>query len=282
MAIHNSIFLFGRVHGQPLISYNETKEEIVKVVIALSVISNRERTFNLENKNSVTTILLISQNKEIMKKMTELENNDVIQVKGTLTTRNYTKRSVCEKCGTINVKEGIMSFVNPIYLNVIKTKNSREEAMNLVRKNFEVSNIATIIGTLCREPELHKSEDGEITTQYQLAIDRKYRIKEDHPLIRTDYPWVKSYGSNAEMDHICLETGSCVFIDGLLRSRQFQRRTICDNEECKEEYSWTDRSLEIIPYSTEYLKNFMTPEEREAEKKKELRRAVSELLSDED
>ena len=175
-----------------------------------------------------------------------------------------------------------MSFVNPIYLNVIKTKNSREEAMNLVRKNFEVSNIATIIGTLCREPELHKSEDGEITTQYQLAIDRKYRIKEDHPLIRTDYPWVKSYGSNAEMDHICLETGSCVFIDGLLRSRQFQRRTICDNEECKEEYSWTDRSLEIIPYSTEYLKNFMTPEEREAEKKKELRRAVSELLSDED
>lgn len=279
MAIHNSIFLFGKIHGQPVVSYDETGK-MTKVMLALTVISNKERKTGLENKVSFVTPLVISQNKEIMKIMSELKKDDVVQLKGTIVTKNYTKSSVCKKCGAKNKTEGILSFVNPIYFKAVKTNNTKEEAMKLLRESQEVSNIATIIGTLCQDPEIYKSKNGELTTQYQLAIDRKYRIKEDSPLIRTDYPWVKSFGEFAKMDKMCLEKGSSVFIDGMLQARHFQRKTTCSNEDCKEVYEWADHSLEIIPYQTEYLNNFTTPEEKEATEKEKTENLIRDLLNE--
>jgi hypothetical protein len=98
-----------------------------------------------------------------------------------------------------------------------------------------------------------------IVTQYQLAIERKFTIREDDPNIRTDYPWVKSYGQNAINDKDRLHLGSQVTVDGCLQARSVNRHATCSTCGCV--YDWKDRALEIVPYETEYNNNFYTDAE---------------------
>ena len=58
-------------------------------------------------------------------------------------------------------------------------------------------------------------------------MNRKFRIQTDPPEIKTDYPWVKSYGENAKEDKNRLRVGSEVYIDGCLQARSVQRHAFC-------------------------------------------------------
>lgn len=123
-----------------------------------------------------------------------------------------------------------------------------EELMN----KREISDIALIIASVCREPKMLKTDAGLIITQYQVALNRKYRVQNDPPEIKTDYPWVKSYGANAREDKKRLRIGSVAFYDGYLQARVVHRTTKC--EICQEFYNWDDKAMEIVPYETEYMK----------------------------
>ena len=95
----------------------------------------------------------------------------------------------------------------------------------------------------------------------QIALNRKFRVKEDPPEIKTDFPWVKSQGTGAESDAKFLMKGSSVLIDGMIQTREFMQKTVC--EECGQEYEWPDQAMEIVPYCTEYLLNCRSAEEIE-------------------
>ena len=121
--------------------------------------------------------------------------------------------------------------------------------------------------------------EGKSVTTYQLAIRRKFRIKKDTD-IRTDFPWVKSYGAIAENDAKSLRKGSYVFIDGRIQVRQLKRIQEC--ESCGKVYEWTDSATEIVPYSVEYLRDYFTKDEIEKREKEEGRVAAQQIFSEEE
>ena len=45
----------------------------------------------------------------------------------------------------------------------------------------------------------------------------------------------------------------------MIQSRDIKRLISCDN--CGHEYEYTETVLDMVPYSTEYLRNFRTEEE---------------------
>ena len=77
---------------------------------------------------------------------------------------------------------------------------------------------------LTREPAKVKSRYAYPITQYQIAIMRKFHVREDPPEIRIDWPWVKSYGDNAVKDAQRLTTGAEVLIDGYLQTKKGTRK----------------------------------------------------------
>lgn len=89
------------------------------------------------------------------------------------------------------------------------------QALELLKDSCEISNQAMIVGTLCRDPQSFTSKKGKTTTNYQLAVNRKYFIKDGDPMVKTDYPWVRSYDKIAKNDAEALSTNSDVLIDGL-------------------------------------------------------------------
>ena len=61
------------------------------------------------------------------------------------------------------------------------------QALELLKDSCEISNQAMIDGTLCRDPQSFTSKKGKTTTNYQLAVNRKYFIKDGDPMVKTDY-----------------------------------------------------------------------------------------------
>lgn len=103
-------------------------------------------------------------------------------------------------------------------------------------------------------------------------------MKEDNPDNRTDFPTVRSYGKTAYMDHLCLQTGSLILVDGFLHSRSFLRKSICSVAECHSEFEWEDNTIEIIPYANEYLASYLDPEEALSNAEEEKRMKGEELF----
>ena len=201
--------------------------------------------------------IILTRNPEMIKQMYEFKKGDMIDVKGALTTKEVDKSSLCTHCKGKNISKGNSVFITPYYLCKRESELSMDEGLRLLKERCEVSNTIAVIGTLCRDPEYYKDERNRDYAQYQLACNRKYRIKEDDPSVKTDYPWIKTFGSQALKDSEGLRTGSVIYINGALQTRDITRKSVCSH--CGEEYEWNESVLEIVPYSTEYLSGCIVP-----------------------
>lgn len=269
MAKHNNVFLYGQVLKQPRIIKDENGNYL-RGMCAINVIRGlRDFGDNITNLKYDTPVIMTGEPEKIAI-METWKVNDMVEVKGSITTKEINKSTICKHCGQKNVTPGNAVFVNPIYLSVRETGLTQEQGLELLRKRVEISNCATMIGTLCRNTETFVTNHGLQITQYQLAVNRKYRVKDDSAENRTDYPWVKSYGSIAEEDAKFLQMGAMVYVDGMIQTREVDRVTVCPN--CGNDYHWNDNALEIVPYAVEYLQGYILPEEyerREDEKNQE-------------
>lgn len=207
---------------------------------------------------------ILTNNSRLVDEIASWHTNDIVMIKGVLAIRQIRKGSHCTHCGEKNTQEGTLVFVNPIDCKKQGSCNSQEEGLNVLSEYREFSNIIKICGTLCRDPKKVKTKEGLIITRYQIASNRKFRIREDPPEIRADYPWVYSYGENAKEDKLRLRVGAEILVDGCLQARSVPRRAKC--ETCGEEYTWKDRAMEIVPYEVEYIRGYMTDEMLRAEK----------------
>ena len=151
-----------------------------------------------------------------------------------------------------------------------------EDVLKYLQWMGEISNRIYIMGNVCAEPTYNPIDNGGRVCTYQLGINRKVFIMEDSPDIRSDYPWVKSLGDQADKDHIALTTGSLVFIDGSVQAREdFVMEKTCDT--CGETCKVKGQAMEIVPYSVEYLRNCNTDfEEKDDETDDFAELAVSE------
>ena len=261
MARHNYVFLYGRVTKNPKI-VTDNEGNFLRGQCMLTVVrGDRSTDDDLYGDFKYDCPILVSRNPEIILEMSNWKANDMVEVKGNICTRDVKRTTTCPTCGHQNAKMGVLLYINPIYCHAIEKGLTEDECMNLLRQKCEISNQCIIAGNLCNEPQFYRHDNGLCQTQYQIALNRKFRVKEDPPETKTDFPWVKSQGQNAESDAKFLMKGSSVLVEGFIQTRNITQKTVC--EECGETYEWPDQAMEIVPYSTEYLLNCRTTEEIE-------------------
>ena len=196
MARQNSVFLYARVAKKPQIRIDETGNSHSLGTCHLRVIRGPRDVGDKRRYVKVESPIIMTNNENLIHEMETWEENDMVYVKGTIASKNIMKSSICPRCGSKNKKEGQLVFVLPIFAKKVKHCESKEECMEDLMNKREISDIALIIASVCREPKMLKTDAGLIITQYQVALNRKYRVQNDPPEIKTDYPWVKSYGAN--------------------------------------------------------------------------------------
>ena len=278
MAKHNYVSLYGQVTREPNIFKNDETGEYLRGMCPIMVVRG-VRTANTDILQvKYDNPIIMSGNEEQIKRMAEWRVGDMVEVKGAVTTKNVTKRMSCDHCGEKNLKNGTVVFVNPIYTDIRERGLSSEQAAVLLKQRNEISNIVFALGNLCNEPQMYMTPKGTVLTTYEIAITRKFRVQEDSADARTDYPWVKSYGAIATADAKALKKGSLIYVDGFLQTRKIEKNCVC--EHCGETFKWPDSSMEIVPYTTEYLRNYNTPEEiqqiEDEAREREIRKIFSE------
>ena len=257
MAKENIVFLHGQVQIPPKIYVNKNKE-VTKAIFALKVIRRPYHNGQLvANKLFFDCPVIYTKNSQMIERASTLAMNDMVDIRGVLCTQEVVKSTICAACSHKNSSPGNMIYVTPIYICRREPEISPEKGLELLKERCEVSNLMFVIGALCRDPVLYTSDQEKSYAQYQLAVNRKYRIKEDPPELKTDYPWVKTSGPQALKDAEYIQTGSVIFINGSLQTRDVNRTTTC--EKCGAEYTWQDSAMEIVPYSTEYISGCNLP-----------------------
>lgn len=262
----NFVLLHGQVQISPKIYMNRDKV-YTKAVFAVKTL--RRPYHNGEQVASRLFFdcpVIFSKNADMITQISELSKGDMVDIRGVLTTQEVTKSTICSNCAHKNSAPGNMVYVTPLYVCKREPGAGEDRGLQLLKERCEISNIVMVIGTLCRDPETYINEFNRTSVQYQIAVNRKYRIREDAPEVRTDYPWVKTYSSTAFLDSQYIKTGSSIYINGCLQTRDIQRKTVCEN--CGTEYVWLDTAMEIIPYSIEYLSGCELPEPLERQERK--------------
>ena len=278
MAQHNIGHFYGMVQTNPkIVLDDETKQPVSAIAyIATATSSRRFANANEENNVSFNQIMIMSGVPEVAAKMAEMKMYDVVIIKGSLNTRNIQKTAMCEECHQrfiVNEIKGdsdedapeyttsMVTFVTPIDIDIRDTELTEDEAMDILIEHREMSNEIQVIGNLCNDPV---SWEGGKATSYQVGINRKFYLKDDDPATSSDYPFIRSYGIQAENDIEALHQGSLVLVDGFVKMRHFSRKSTCPF--CNSVKTWTDKVLEIVPYSVEYLGDYKSGKERAEEK----------------
>lgn len=271
MARQNIVFMYARVNKAPLINKNDATNELNYGLVYVDAVRGLRNVGDDLKFIKHDYPLIISRDKRILEEMATWKENDVVTIKGAITSKRMNKTSYCPNCkdengmATKNVSTGNLLYITPIYVKKNYSFETKNEAIEEIVQNREISNQAYVVGTLLKDPKFIKTKAGLQVTQYPIAINRKFTIRTDDPSIRTDYPVVKSYGEQARDDKTFLKYQAEIIIDGFLQQRTVRRKQKCTC--CGNIYEWQDNSLELVPYEVEYLKGFLTPEEVEEEKK---------------
>lgn len=254
--------MMGRLIEKPTIKINAKKEFVVGRIKLLTVRRSwANEELRLKGTPRTDVQYIITRNAAMIEKyLVPLTEGDIVLVKGSLCTRETKKKFTCPHCGVTNVYEGsVMVYVDPIFLEKINESDlTEEEANEKLLSKAEISNYAFIFGTLCRNPEYYSSEGKKEECDFQIATNRKRRIVEDGPDKTTDYPYVKTYGPKTKEYSETLHTGSEIFINGAIQAREITMLRRCGN--CDMDFQALGATMEIVPYSIEYLRNCDIPE----------------------
>ena len=259
MATHNKIRLTGYVLKNPIIA-NLGREGEEKAIFSIRTI---RRELDSYFGPLYQDVMIFYDGTELMNKIKRFVKFDMVELKGVFNVLTMNKSSICPNCGNRNVKmQGVSSFVYPLAIHKINSLHDaylHDEHLpeKMLVKFVETSNEADIIGTIVNKPELMMiGTKGKIACcRYRLGIDRKYFIKSQSN-IKADYPWVYSYGQQAERDYRYLQEGSVILVDGFIQNRLVESTMRCKN--CDENYQYKDAAAEFVPYSVEYIQNFKT------------------------
>lgn len=282
MARENIVFLLGSVAKEPKIVKNG--DEYVYGMAYVNVGRGTREVGDKRDYMKCDNPIIMTRDSQWVKEMETWHENDIVEIKGVIASKKIKKASFCPHCNTKNVNPGALVYVNPIFAEKRCHLDSAQECLQYIAAHREISNQIFVFGRLCGEPKKLTSKNGLTVTQYQIALNRKFRIKSDSPDIKTDYPWVKSYGKNAMEDKRHLHVGSEVYVDGCLQARSVLRHCVCGqvyddknkpmkdekgnpviNSEagCGKRYDWEDRALELVPYDVEYISDYYTDEDIE-------------------
>ena len=261
----NEVILTGIIREKPVMKKDPNTGDIAYGVAELVVARGRKSRKSGHSFLVTANPSIISADPQMYRKIETLEPWDVVQVKGFVATKRVRKPSTCPHCETRNIAFGEMGYISPIHIKKLGHKETEAEALDALMEHTELSNCFSSMGNVTMTPErvtVHTERSGDIKLcQFQIALIRTIRVREDKPLKRADFPWVKTYGAACDETYYRLHKNSTVYITGFLQTRRIRRKTECPA--CGEKYEWIDRTLEIVPYRSEYLLNCRTTEEVE-------------------
>lgn len=273
MARGNRVYMMGKVISRPVIKLDKDGEYVSgRLEILTARRSGLSPKSRLAGEARSDEQLIQSRDPYVIEhKMAVLEEGDIIFLVGTLSTREVIKKMRCPHCSEIAQQSaGVIVYVDPIaIIKVMTTKDmSEEEVAQFLISNAELSNYAMFFGSLVREPRYAPDFGGTTRREanIQIALNRKRLIPEDGPDKTTDYPYVRAFGKIAEESAKVLHTGSEIYIEGAIETRQIVLKKTCP--ECGMDFEVDSSAVEIVPYSVEYINNvdvsiLKTPEELE-------------------
>lgn len=238
MARENSFTFFGELDGSPIVLFNEEAKSY-RVTFTMKTIRRSGRT-------DYPKISIYSLDEETARKyVAKLKPGIFVQVRGMLSTKMVQKPVRCEKCGDVSMidtlQSEIISFGNPFVLT------EKVDPSEIV----EFANSGTIIGTLCTDIQRKDTPSSSTVAQFQMAVNRRYRVNEHEKGTRTDYPWIKTFGNVADECLKRLHKSSQVYISGVFQTRDISRHVRCN--QCGEEIVYSERVGEVVPIGIEFL-----------------------------
>lgn len=81
-----------------------------------------------------------------------------------------------------------------------------------------------LMGNLTRDPEVRMASNGLKIAKLCLAVNRKYRTREDEVKEETTFVDVDAFGQQAEVLEKYCQKGTPLFVEGRLRLDQWQSR----------------------------------------------------------
>lgn len=238
MARENTITLVGEISKAPTVFFNETHKNFRIAFVVKTIRRNGRIDYPHVNVYGLSE----EEAKEYFHKLRE---GVFVMVRGMITTKLVPKKFKCEQCGVIAEGESfiteVISYGKPLCLE------GKYEAIQLA----EFANNLSVMGAVFTDVVGRDSGNGVSLTQYQIAINRKYRVSEHEGVIKSDYPWVKSFGNQADEDLKRLRKSSKIYIAGSLQTREMSRFVVCEN--CSSRIDYTESVAEIIPQDVEYL-----------------------------
>jgi single-stranded DNA-binding protein len=261
MARHNDVRLFGCVADTPFVVQDDSGN-ILSARVHLAVVKN-DRNDHLNDIESLKYDwpLINSYDADMARQISKLKLYDVVEIQGVLVTQNCKKITYCKNCGTKNEVQGTIEYVYPVFLIKRNAEDlTKKQALQMVIENRPISNNISITGNLCNDPTYFKDPGMHVETgTYQIGCERNLFLKFDDPAVKSDFPFVRTYGKDAEKDFYCLHKKSSVLVEGYLHTRKFQRKSTCQDPSCQKEYEWDDTVTEIISYNTQYCANYTDP-----------------------
>ena len=270
----NMAHLYARVAKRPILNMDTETGEYNYGMVYLDTVRSLRHVDDgivfLKHEHPI----VISREPAIVNNIKDLEENDIVLIKGVVTSKSMNKISYCPECTdedekpTKNTTRGNLVYVTPIFVKKVTSYTDKKLAVEDLIENREISNQIYVAGTLIRNPKAFSTKKGLKITQFPIAINRKFTIRSDDPVIRTDWPVVKSYGEQALEDAIRLELGSEIIVDGFMQARTVERKVKCKC--CGKIYPYKDHSMEIVPYTTEYTGRYKSDDQIEAEFQKKV------------
>lgn len=266
MATHNQVRVVGFLLDDPKVVGNPERGE--QCFFQIRTV-HRDNVDNYNGPQYQDVIVWYDGNAatsvdNLMDTMKKLVKFDVVDIKGVFNIMSITKKSTCPDCGHVmrrpNSTQSVVYPISLIKLNSMWTyfEHSEDLPERVLSAHYkEVSNQILIIGTVVSKPELI-TVGKTPCCRYRLGVDRKYYIKSQSEL-HSDYPWVYSYGQQAEWDSIHLREKALILVDGFIQRRNIKMKLTC--EECGKDYPHNDIMTEFVPYSIEYLAGHLTDED---------------------
>lgn len=82
-----------------------------------------------------------------------------------------------------------------------------------------------LMGNLTRDPEVRTTPSGLKIAKLGLAVNRKYKTRDNEPKEETTFVDIDAFGTQAETLERYCEKGSPLFVEGRLRLDQWQTST---------------------------------------------------------
>ena len=250
----NYVMLLGMIVKDPEITFdldkygNKTyRTGTVKVRTCREIVKSNKDGEETEI-NRWDHITLFTKNEDLIRRdLLDLMKGDLVRVKGTISTSEVIRRHVCQKCKYLNEYPGINMYVDPLSVHAVASGLSDEDITLILKDARFCSNIVHLAGFVTMEPQLHTSREPPYTEVLEFAIagNRIRRILEDEDTKRTDFPWIKLYGSLAKKYKDELSTGCEIYLDGSIQKREPEILRKC--ERCGEEGFEQTEIMEVVP-----------------------------------